>query len=111
MGGEYIKTLGHYHPYEFDETYKVLFGEGIMLLQKRKEINGIPQDDVLEEFRVIRLRRGDSLTLPLHFGHVLVNVGQGFLVTKDDSPSDPKTTRIHPHAEYEPIVRMRGMAY
>ena len=35
-GGEYIKTLGHYHPYDFSENYRVLEGEGLMLLQKRK---------------------------------------------------------------------------
>lgn len=111
QAGEYVKTLGHYHPYDFDETYKVIQGEGVMLLQKRKEVDGVPQDDRIEEFRVVHLRAGDSIALPLRFGHVLVNVGSGFLITKDNSPSDPKTTRVRPHADYEPIKRMHGMAY
>ena len=34
ISGEYIKTYGHYHVGELDETYWILFGEGIALLQK-----------------------------------------------------------------------------
>ena len=39
VGGEYIKTYGHYHIGQLDETYTVAVGEGVVLLQKRKEEN------------------------------------------------------------------------
>ena len=111
-GREYIKTLGHYHPYDFSETYRVLEGEALMLLQKRKMgADNLPIDDEIEEFKVIRLSAGDSLTLPLHFGHVLVNIGSTFLITRDDSPSDPASVALHPHADYEPIRKLGGAAF
>lgn len=111
-GSEYIKTLGHYHPYDFLETYHVIEGSGIMLLQKRKiGEDGIPMNDCVEAFRVVHLAAGDALELPLHFGHVLVNVGSGFLITKDDSPSDAATVAVKPHADYAPITAMHGLAY
>jgi glucose-6-phosphate isomerase, archaeal len=111
-GGEYVKTLGHYHPYDFSETYEVLDGEALMLLQKRKvNDEGTALSDCIEEFKVVRLKRGDVFELPLHFGHVLVNIGKGFLVTKDNSPSDPETTAARPHADYEPVKEMHGLAY
>ena len=34
IGGEYIKTYGHYHVGDLDETYWILLGEGVALLQK-----------------------------------------------------------------------------
>src|SRR3990172_8308996 len=34
VGGEYIKTYGHYHVGDLDETYWILYGQGIALLQK-----------------------------------------------------------------------------
>src|SRR5437868_3201760 len=37
VGGEYIKTYGHYHVGKLDETYWVVSGQGVILLQKRKE--------------------------------------------------------------------------
>ena len=34
IGDEYIKTYGHYHVGDLDETYWVVAGEGVVLLQK-----------------------------------------------------------------------------
>ena len=36
VGDEYIKTYGHYHVGDISETYSIIQGEGILLLQKRK---------------------------------------------------------------------------
>lgn len=102
-GREYLKTLGHYHTGDFSETYSVLAGEGIAVLQKRGAAEG-----ELEDVRVLRLSVGETLELMPGYGHALVNIGAGFLITTDNSPSnDP----AHPHADYEPIKKMRGMAY
>src|SRR3989344_538933 len=54
VGGEYIKTYGHYHVGELDENYYILLGEGVALLEKRAiGENGKPLDDVIEEFKAI----------------------------------------------------------
>ncbi len=37
VGGEYIKSYGHYHVGNLSETYEVLAGEGYVLLQRRRE--------------------------------------------------------------------------
>ena len=111
-GEEYVKTLGHYHAYDFIETYRVLDGEALMLLQKRKvdtEGNAIVNE--IEEFKIVRLKSGDEIALPLGYGHSLVNIGSTFLITRDDSPSDPEATAKRPHADYKPISQMHGMAF
>src|ERR1035437_7352087 len=37
VGGEYIKTYGHYHVFDFKETYKIIHGRGLVLLQIREK--------------------------------------------------------------------------
>src|SRR3990170_7045792 len=50
ISGEYIKTYGHYHVGKLDETYWVLFGEGVVLVQKRVVgSDGQPLDDQIEQ--------------------------------------------------------------
>ena len=111
-GEEYIKTLGHYHAYDFTETYRVLDGEALMLLQKRKvDSAGNPIANEIEEFKIVRLKSGDEIALPLGYGHSLVNIGSAFLITRDDSPSDPEAVAKRPHADYKPISEMHGMAF
>jgi glucose-6-phosphate isomerase len=111
-GEEYIKTLGHYHAYEFNETYRVLDGEALMLLQKRKrDGEGKPLGNEIEDFKVVKLSAGSEITLPPDYGHVLVNIGKTFLITRDDSPSDPAATAVRPHADYAPISALRGLAF
>jgi len=115
VGSEYIKTYGHYHVQDFNERYTVLSGEGIVILQTRS-INeeGKPIDDSITSFRAIRVKAGDSVDIPKHAGHLMLNTGKTWLVTRDDSPVhfgdvDPVS---HPsHADYEPFKKMRGAAY
>lgn len=103
-GREYVKTLGHYHTWDFRETYRIIAGEGIALLQKR---SGEP-DNMLADVKIVHVRAGDALAIEPGYGHILVNTGAAFLVTVDDSPSNDPS---RPHADYEPIRRMGGMAY
>lgn len=115
VGGEYIKTYGHYHVGNMDETYQMLLGEGVALLQLRAlDATGQPVADILEEFRVVRVRAGDSLYMPPNYGHLLVNIGKTYFVTADDSPvnfGDMDPVSFPGHADYEPIERMHGFAY
>lgn len=115
VGGEYIKTYGHYHVGNLDETYNILQGEGIVLLQKRKQNqNGNPVDDEIEVFYAIHVKLGDSVFIPSGMGHLVVNTGSTWLVTSDDSPvnfeeADPVS--LPGHADYEAVKRMGGFAY
>lgn len=111
VGDEFIKTFGHYHTSDFPERYQILAGEGIALMQKRRMVDGAPADDQIEAFKVLHLKAGDILDIPIGFGHMLANTGNQFLVSLDNSPSDPETEKVRPHADYEPIRRMHGFAY
>lgn len=110
VGGEYIKAYGHYHVDELDETYWVLAGEGIILQQKLVDPT-VP--DVVEEFRAIRAKVGDSVYMPPHVGHLAVNIGKTWLVTADDSPIEGTgdSASMPVHANYEMVKKMRGFAF
>lgn len=115
VGGEYIKTYGHYHVGKLDETYKVASGEGIVLLQTRKQdAGGNPIDDEIESFYVIPVKTGDSVFIPSETGHLVVNTGKMWLVTVDDSPvnfAEVDPVSLPGHADYEVVKKMQGFAY
>lgn len=115
IGGEYIKTYGHYHIGELDETYTVLQGEGIVLLQKRgQDASGNPVDDEIEKFIAITVKKGDSVFIPSDIGHLVVNTGKTWLVTSDDSPvnfEEVDPVSLPGHADYQAVQKMKGFAY
>ena len=115
IDSEYIKTYGHYHVGNLDENYWIILGEGVALLQKRaKDEKGNLLDDVLEEFKVILVKAGDKVYMPPEYGHLVVNTGNTYLVTADDSPvnfDEVNPVSLPGHADYEPVKRMRGFAY
>jgi glucose-6-phosphate isomerase len=112
VGGEYIKTYGHYHVDDLPEVYWFVGGEGVALLQKMAVIDGKPQEDVLEEFKAIRVKAGDTLHIPPRYGHLVANVGKEWFVTIDDSPvSTDDSASMPAHADYKPVQRMQGFAY
>ena len=113
VGDEYIKTYGHYHVGNLDETYQIIEGEGIALLQKMADVSGEPVPDTIEEFRAIPVKAGDSVYMPPGYGHLVVNTGPKWLVTSDDSPvAGPDDSASMPgHADYESVKKMRGFAY
>ena len=54
VSGEYIKTYGHYHIGNLDETYWILFGTGIVLKQKMAvDEQGVVMPDVIETFEAL----------------------------------------------------------
>lgn len=115
VGGEYIKTYGHYHVGQIDETYRVLGGEGIVLLQiRKKDANGNPIDDEIENFYAIKVKPGDSVYLPSGTAHLAANTGKVWLVTTDDSPvnfEEKDPVSLPGHADYEAVKKMHGFAY
>lgn len=115
VGGEYIKTLGHYHVGELSETYWVIHGQGVVLLQKRKiDSSGKPIDEEIESFKAIYVKAGDRVFIPSGTGHLAANVGKTWLVTTDDSPvnfAEVDPVSLPGHADYEPLKKLRGFAY
>lgn len=110
IGGEYIKTYGHYHVGKLDETYWILEGEGIVLLQTRKG----DKDEEIDSFYAIPVKAGDSVFIPSGTGHLACNTGKTWLVTSDDSPvnfEELDPVSLPGHADYEAVKKMRGFAY
>lgn len=114
VGSEYIKAYGHYHITDFKETYWIVSGEGILLLQMRKkDAAGAWINNEIESFQALRVKAGDSITIPPFAGHLLVNTGKTWLVTVDDSPVNLSgdSASMPAHADYEAVRAMRGFAY
>lgn len=97
LGKEYPKTYGHFHQPESEETYGILLGEAAVLIQR-----GI---DPVEEISLVKLKKGDSFTIPKGYAHSLINLGRGPVVTVDDNDPARMTN------DYEPIRNKRGFAY
>lgn len=113
VGGEYIKTYGHYHVDDLPETYWIAHGEGIALLQKRVVEAGVPQNDRLEYFKAVRVKAGDVIHIAPREGHLVVNTGKEWLATVDDSPvaGASDSASMPAHAEYDSVKAMRGFAF
>ncbi len=113
--GEYIKSFGHYHTGDLAETYTILEGEGIVLLQvRKKDSNGNPIDDELESFTAIKVKTGDKIFIPSGSGHLALNTGTTWLVTSDDSPvnfNDADPVSLPGHADYDTVKKMKGFGY
>ena len=110
VGGEYIKTYGHYHIGNLDETYWFSAGEGVVLQQKLVSEN---DPSVVEEFKAIKVKAGDSAYMPPGYGHLIVNIGSTWLVMLDDSPVEGAgdSASMPGHADYEAVKKMHGFAY
>jgi len=115
VGNEYIKTFGHYHVGKLAETYWIVQGEGIVLLQARKvDTNGLPIDDEIDFFQAIKVKAGDHVFIPQNTGHLAVNIGKTWFVTVDDSPvnfEEQDPVSLPGHADYKSIKKLHGFAY
>jgi glucose-6-phosphate isomerase, archaeal len=115
VGGEYIKTFGHYHIGQLDETYWFVQGEGVLLMQKLEENEaGELQPARVAEFKAIQVKAGESQFIPAGYGHLVVNVGPTYFVTIDDSPVDFEErdpVSLPGHADYAMVEQMRGFAF
>lgn len=115
ISGEYIKTYGHYHVGKLDETYWIIFGEGIALLQKLAlDSIGNMIADTVEEFKAVVVRPGNNVYMPPGYGHLLVNTGKTYFVTADNSPVNfekKDEASLPGHADYKLVQKMQGFAY
>ena len=115
ISGEYIKTYGHYHVGKLDETYWIIFGTGVALLQKlATDENGQMIADVVSEFKAVPVKQGDQVYMASGYGHLVVNTGTTYFVTADDSPVDfeeKDPVSLPGHADYQLVKQMKGFAY
>src|SRR4030042_1700651 len=78
IGGEYVKTLGHYHPGSEDgpaypEVYQVLRGTAEYIMQKKNRNGSV-------DAMIVSAQEGDILIIPPGWGHVSINRGEATLV-------------------------------
>ena len=71
VGGEYVKTKGHYHPLSpsgigYPELYQVLAGEALYLLQRSD----------LGDTVAVTAKAGEFVLIPPGYGHVTINAGK-----------------------------------
>lgn len=115
VSGEYIKTYGHYHVGQLSETYWLLYGQGIVLLEKLAlDSNGQMIADEVEEFKAIPVSQGDTIAIPSGYGHLVANTGTTYLVTADNSPVDfteKDPASLPGHADYHLVQQTHGFAY
>lgn len=115
VGDEYIKTFGHYHIGQLDETYWFKLGEGVLLMQKLAErADGTLDPTKVAEFKAVQVKAGDSQFIPAGYGHLVVNVGPTYFVTVDDSPVDFEErdpVSLPGHADYKMVEQMKGFAF
>ena len=81
--GEFPKTFGHYHAKDVVETYKLLSGQGILLMQKRKFIDDDWSSDQIEKIYFVEFVPGDEINITIEWGHSWSNIGDTPLVTLD----------------------------
>jgi oxalate decarboxylase/phosphoglucose isomerase-like protein (cupin superfamily) len=103
--GELPKTYGHYHNVDVNETYKLIEGEGVLLLQKKHFENGKWLPNMVDEVYWVLFKPGDEVVITPEWGHSWSNLGSTALVTYDDWRSG------HTPADYEQITKLHGMCF
>jgi glucose-6-phosphate isomerase len=95
IGNEFNKTKGHEHSSMHMETYTVLEGEAIFLMQK---------GDVQDVY-AIKAKKGESVILPKDYSHITIN------------PSETETLKMSNWvskecvSDYKTINEKKGAAY
>lgn len=105
IGNEFVKTIGHYHPYKpgtkirYPEVYEVIFGKVFLFLQSASE-----DFERLEEVFLVTASRGEKILVPPGFGHVSINPSGDVLVLANWQP-------LGNEGIYEPYETHNGAAY
>ncbi len=101
LGGEFTKTLGHYHPLaekglSYPELYEVIYGEVVYLLQRRNE-------DGSYDVKLVHAKAGDKVIMPPNYGHISINVGKTILI-------EANLVNTLFQSDYKPMEDMEGGA-
>ncbi len=106
VGGEFVKTRGHYHPempgsdLAYPEVYSHILGRPYLLMQHRSG----DRADHLDDCVLIELSDGVSVMIPPGYAHILIN------------PTDEPAVVAGLYSRsfkgsYDPITEMAGAAY
>jgi oxalate decarboxylase/phosphoglucose isomerase-like protein (cupin superfamily) len=99
------KTFGHYHGTDVNETYHLVEGQGVLVMQKKHFDNGNWVEDMVDEVVLVKANPGDEILITPEWGHSWHNTGESPLISFDDWRTG------HDPADYAAIERLRGMAY
>lgn len=105
IGGEFVKTIGHYHPLKpgtkvrYPEVYEVIYGKFFLLLQSASE-----DLERLQETYIIEAGRGEKIVVPPGFGHASINPTDEVLVLAN-------WQLLRQQGIYEPYEVHNGAAY
>ncbi len=105
IGDEFVKTIGHYHPYKkgtevrYPEVYEVVYGKVFLFLQ-----SALSDLEHLEETYLVEAGRGEKILIPPGFGHVSINPTEDVLVLSNWQSSNNQGI-------YEPYEAHNGGAY
>jgi glucose-6-phosphate isomerase len=102
IGGENVKTYGHYHPENssgltYPEIYQVIEGNAIFVIQRK-------DGEKLVDCIVVEAGKGDLVLVPPGCGHVTINPTNRVLLTSNWVCRDFSSI-------YEPYTRLRGACY
>lgn len=98
-GIEFNKTYGHFHTFQEVEIYHVVYGQGVLIMQRNDEMGEA------KEIRVVGIRPGATVEIPFGYGHAIANVGKNYLVVIDNSPLGVKGN------DTKDIRNKHGLAY
>ena len=96
---EFPKTYGHYHLKQSEEIYQIIYGEGLVLLQ-RKNSRG-----ELTEVTLVTAFKGETVKIPGDCGHALINIGHSPLITVDNYDPQKETH------DYASVTAKHGLGY
>jgi glucose-6-phosphate isomerase len=110
IGKEWVKTVGHYHPFprgknlSYPELYEVLEGEAYYLFQLPLLEDGKIRYERIKDVVVVRAAKGDKVIVPPNYGHITINPSKKILKMANFIARDFSSI-------YEPFRRMGGGAY
>lgn len=105
IGDEFVKTIGHYHPYKKEteirhpEVYEVVYGKAFFILQSASA-------DLLRlaDIYIVEATRGEKVVVPPGFGRVGINPMETVLVLANFQS-------LGNQGLYEPYEAHNGAAY
>lgn len=98
LGQEFNKTFGHIHRGGQNETYQVLWGKALFILQKMGDV------DCVTETIMKSPRRGEKIEIDGWYYHTTINIGNGPLILLNWL--EPNTEN-----DYHLIERKQGFGY
>ena len=121
LGREFNKTFGHIHQHNEPETYKLLLGKALFLLQKmagsamlegdkpgledpNPGLKEFEQPPSIEKIKIIPAARGDVVKIPPGWHHETINIGNLPLVLVNWIPRKTEN-------DYNLIEEMQGFGY